>query len=293
MSYFSSLHPLSLAVYFISIFVITMFSQNPLLLLFSLSGSVLFFIKTQKNIKFFKDFGVLMLLFIIITLTNPLFSHKGATVLFFLNQNPVTLEALLYGVNLSLMLTAVIFWFKCFNLIMSDDKLLFLLSGLSYKIALLISSALRFIPLIKLKTEKQKSAQKALGLYASDTWSDKLKSSARVYSAVVGSGLESAVDMGDAMKSRGFNLKPKSRYSLYKFQRSDLVFIIFVLLSDILAFAALGLKKLSFNFYPIISFEKPNLIGISALALFLALCLLPFIIDLTEDLKWKYYISKI
>lgn len=293
MNYFSSLHPISSAVYFISVFVITMFSQNPILLLFSLVGSILFFIKIEKNLRFFKDFGIFLLIFLIISLTNPLFSHKGATILFFLNGNPITLEAFFYGVDIALMLTATIFWFKCFNLIFSDDKLLFLLGGFSYKIALLISSALRFIPLIKLKAEKIKATQKTLGLYSSEVCTDKLKGSARVYSALIGLGLENAVDTGATMKARGFSLKPKSRYSLYKFRKNDLLFLIFVVVSDVVIFVSLGLEKLYFNFYPLISFAKFDFYSIFSLTFFLIFCLLPFIIDFTEGLKWKYYISKI
>lgn len=293
MNCFSSLHPISLAVYFISVFVITMFSQNPILLLFSLIGSVLFFIKREKNLNFFKDFGFFLIIFLIISLTNPFFSHKGSTILFFFNGNPITLEALIYGVQIALMLTAVIFWFKCFNLIFSDDKLLYLLGGFSYKIALLISSALRFIPLIKIKSEKIKASQKTLGLYSSESWTDKLKSGGRAYSALIGLGLESAVDTGATMKARGFGLKPKSRYSLYKFRKTDLWVLIFSGVSDILIFTALGLNKLTFNFYPLISFAKPDFYAVFSLSVFFIFCLLPFVIDFTEDLKWKFYISKI
>lgn len=36
-------------------------------------------------------------MFLLVAVTNPLFSHNGVTPLFYLNGNPVTLEAFVYG----------------------------------------------------------------------------------------------------------------------------------------------------------------------------------------------------
>ena len=47
----------------------------------------------------FGRIGFYVPLFLLVAVTNPLFSHNGVTPLFFLNGNPVTLEALLYGVR--------------------------------------------------------------------------------------------------------------------------------------------------------------------------------------------------
>lgn len=48
------------------------------------------------------------------------------TPLFFLNGNAVTLEAILYGLDIAVMLVAVMYWFKCYNHIMTSEKVLFL-----------------------------------------------------------------------------------------------------------------------------------------------------------------------
>lgn len=70
-----------------------------------------------------------------------------------MNGNPITLEAILYGVFIGAMLIAVMYWFSCFNYIMTSDKLL-LLGNVSPKISLVISSALRFIPLLKVQAKE-------------------------------------------------------------------------------------------------------------------------------------------
>ena len=94
------------------------------------------------------------------------------------------------------MLVAVLIWFRCFNLVITDDKWLYLTAKISPKISLLLSSALRFVPLLKEQSKKIKNAQKAMGLYSSESWFDKLKSVLRVYSALIGWSLEKAVDTG-------------------------------------------------------------------------------------------------
>ena len=293
MSRFSSLHPTVSFFYFVSVLAVTMFLPNPVMLVIALLGSLLFFIKIQKNISFIKEFGFYLILFVIIALSNPLFSHNGVTPLFFMNGNPVTLEAILYGINIAVMLIAVVYWFRCFNQIITEDKLLFLFGKISPKIALLLSSALRFIPLIKEQAEKIHKAQTTMGLYASDIWTDKLKGTLRVYSALITWGLENAIDTGQSMKARGYGLKGRKHYSLYTYRKSDGLVISFVLVLDanIISIAAAG--RLDFSFYPQLTVPSGNFCSISATVAIAALCLLPFILEVKEGLQWKYYKSKI
>ena len=198
---FANLHPVAAAVYFLSVLAVTMFSSNPMLSLAALLGGVLFYIKLQSKSLSIKSLLMNIVLFVLVALTNPLFSHKGATVLFFLNGSPVTLEAVLYGINIAVILLAVVYWFRCFNVIMTSDKLLFLFGKMSPKIALLISSALRFIPLFKEQAAKIKQSQRAMGIYASDSWIDRLKGVLRVYSALITWALENAVDTGSWLRA--------------------------------------------------------------------------------------------
>lgn len=71
----------------------------------------------------------------------------GVTPLFYLsNGNAVTKEALTFGFYASVMFSAVILWFECFNVVMTSDKLLCLFGRLSPSVSLLLSMALRFVP---------------------------------------------------------------------------------------------------------------------------------------------------
>ena len=155
---FATIHPAVLMVYFLSEIVISMFSTNPIILGVGLVGGLLFFLMIQDIKVFLKDLTFYIPMFLLITIINPLFSHNGVTPLFFMNGNPVTMEAIIYGMDIALMLMAVIYWCKCYSLIMTTDKFLYLFGKAIPKLSLVLSMALRFIPLKKsyMKSEMYK-----------------------------------------------------------------------------------------------------------------------------------------
>lgn len=293
MNGFLSIHPAVSAFYFISVLIITMFTANPFLVFTALLGGILFFVKIGKNIKSLKEFGGYTALFVLISLTNPLFSHIGVTPLFFLNGNPVTLEAIFYGIHLAIMIIAVIYWFKCFNIIITEEKLLYLFGKISPKISLLISSALRFVPLLKTQAAKIRQTQKAMGLYSSEAYIDKLKGTIRVYSALISWSLENAIDTGASMKARGYGLKGRTYYSIYKFKKTDASLLVIIILLDTVIITSTAMGFLDFSFYPAIFMEPINIYSIFTVFSFAILSLLPFMLEVKEALQWKYYKSKI
>ncbi len=287
-----SFHPISAIVYFASVLAISMFSQNPLLHIISLIGAMAYYVKMNKN-GYIKELLVYLAMLCIVAAINPFFSHRGETVLFFMNKNPITLESLLYGFGIAMMLISVIYWFKCFSLIMTEDKLLCLFGGISPKLALLISSSLRFVPHFKQRIKKIKNAQKTMGMYSSDAFSDRISGTMRSYSSLVGWSLENAIDVGTSMKSRGYGLKGRTHFSLFKFSVGDTVAVGIIAFLDFIVMYFMFIGKLDFVYYPRMSAMNISASGICALVAFAMLCFLPFILELKEDLQWKYYRSKI
>src|SRR5699024_11857651 len=99
---------------------------------------------------------------------------RGETILFFLNGNPVTLEAIIYGFIIAAMLVAIIFWSKSYTELMTSDKFIYLFGKMIPKLSLVISMALRFIPTFKDQLKKVNQTQKTLGLYTSDSIADRI-----------------------------------------------------------------------------------------------------------------------
>lgn len=78
---------------------------------------------------------------------NPLFNHRGLTILCWLpGGNPLTLEAIAYGIAAAGMLAAAISWFYCLNRVFTTDKFVWLFGRIIPFLSLLVSMTLRFVP---------------------------------------------------------------------------------------------------------------------------------------------------
>lgn len=283
------LNPIAVTVYFLLVSGVAMFCMEPVILLLSLLGAVALYL-AQNGAKGGKTHASMLTLFLLMALINPLVSHRGATVLFVMNDNPITLEALIYGMAAAGMIVAVMYWFGLFSQIMTSDKLLYVLDGLSPKLALLLSMTLRYVPLFGRQARKVSQSQKALGLYKEDNIIDAFRSGMRVFSVMVTWTLENGIITADSMSARGYDLGKRSRFSLFRWHREDIVFI----LSTVLLFACTvcGISGREFVFYPVVI--APPLTTRAAIGYisYAALALLPTIIKGKEKLKWRLLISR-
>ena len=162
---FGKCNPIVNFLYFAGVILIGMFVINPYILAMGITGAVLYniWINGIKAVKF-SVLGVLPML-VITSLINPLFNHRGATILFYLkNGNPITLESLLYGAAAGVMFVTVICWFACFNKIMTSDKFIYIFGRVIPSMSLILSMVLRLVPRLKEQYRVIYNAQIAMGL---------------------------------------------------------------------------------------------------------------------------------
>ena len=290
---FARFHPVALFFYYLALLLFTMFTENPVIIASSLAGGFLFCFFTGTARENVADAKFYIPMFLLVALTNPLFSHNGATPLFFMNDNPVTLEAVLAGVNIAATVTAVMLACKGFSRVMESDKLLALFGKASPKLAAVLSMALRFIPLFKRKWGEICDVQKAMGYFREESRFSRLASYARVFSALVSWALENAADTAASMCARGFELEGKKSFSLFRFTKNDGALIAATALLSATVLAGFALGKAEFYFYPRISELSADVFSLITYASFSMLSLLPFIFEVKEALKWRYLRSKI
>lgn len=292
MKAFGNYHPFVLMVYFLSVLLVAMFVSNPILQLCALFGGILFCITLQKRSQLLGNIGFYIPLFLMIAVTNPLFSHNGVTPLFFLNGNPVTLESFVYGIAIAVMLVGVMLWCKCYSEMMTSDKFLYLFGKAIPKLSLVLSMALRFIPLFKRQMHKVNRAQKAMGLYSSKGFLDKIRSAMRVFMSMISWSLENAMETSTSMKARGYGLKGRTNFSLFRFNKNDgvLLTVCGLLLGITVIGVAIG--ETVFYYYPRISKINGSPYAVIIYAAFGLLSFLPFMIEVKEVLVWRYCISK-
>lgn len=290
MKRFCEYHPLVLLIYFAFVIGIAMFVQNMLFQISALLGGIALFAKQKRG----KKVGtwLYIVLFALIALTNPLFSHNGATPLFFLNGNPITLESLVYGASLGLMLLAVMIWFQCFGAVFTGERLLFLFGRMIPKTALVITVIMRFIPLFIRRIRKVGSAQRVLGLYYSSDWGDRLKGGCRVFLSVLSRSLEDAMETASSMRSKGYGVAKRTHFSLFRFRASDATLLLGCALLFSVVAVGLALGEADFEFYPTVCFDI-SAISVCAYCAYFVLCFLPFIIEIKEVILWRYCVSRI
>ena len=285
-------HPSVIITFFICSIFYTMYTNNPLVMALSFFCSLLFYLILEEKKLFFRHLLFTLLIFAILTLTNPLFVSRGETILFTIGKKNITKESLAYGATMSMMLTAVITWFKCYNKIMTSDKFIYLFGKILPNVSTIISMGISFIPRFIEKGKAINLAQKNLGLYKKK-FLNRVKLNLRVFSSLITWALENSLDTADSMNARGYGLKEKTNFSIFKYKISD--FLLTIIMVSLMIFIIIGsaLKYLDYQYYPNLTpldFSLINILLYLALGL---LMLIPTIIEVKENLKWNFFKSKI
>lgn len=289
---FSEYHPTVTAVFFATVIITAMFSGHPAMTVITLFGGVLYYV-VLNGAAHARSHFFFFVLFLILAAANPLVSHNGVTVLFVLNHNPVTLEALLYGINSAAMIIGVLYWFRSLTQIMTSEKLMHIFGRLSPKLSLVLSMALRFVPLFRAQSEKAHDAQKAMGMFKDDDIIDDVRGNMRIFSIIVTWALENGIITADSMEARGYGAGRRTSFTRFRLRSSDIVFLVIDLLLFGVCIAALAGDKLEFTFYPAIKGSIDGIPGISGILAYGAMLLMPVITEAEVRIRWKYLQSRI
>lgn len=289
---YERIHPAVLVLYFLSVTIPAMFSLNPLLLIPAFAGAVFFLLLAEPEPPRLRTVLWLALLTDLIIIINPLFSHRGQTELFFINGHAITLEALLYGVRNAFCVLTVLLWCRIFNRIVSSEKLLALLGKTFPKTALLLSSSLRLVPLLRCRAASMRDTQQELGLYGNGEMSDRLTGGARVFSMLVTWSLDHASDVSSSMKARGYGLKGRTTYSVYRFKKRDAILTVLLILLDAGVLTVMATGRLAFSFYPVLS-AKHGPATTTALICYAVTALAAAAFEAFEAIRWKVRRSRI
>ena len=264
-------NPILTFSYFLAVTLPAMFSMNPIMLMLSLAGALaLFFVK--NGVKNARSHLLFFALFLVIALVNPLFQHNGVTVLFVLNGNPVTWEAVFYGIMAGLMTVSVLYWFRLLSQMMTSDKYLYIFGRFSAKLALLLSMALRYVPLFGKRMKAIRMSQKALGLYKDGTLIDKIRGEVRIFSIMVTWALENGI---------------------FRFHASDGILLAMILLLLGMTLSGLAAGAVDFVFYPAIIPHESSIFAVLTYTAYGILACLPTALEMEERIKWHFLRSKI
>lgn len=286
---FSKLHPVVNFTFFAFVLVLSMFVMNPVCLALSLVCAFVnaVYLNGIKTVKLCLKFILPMALLII--LINPVFNHQGVTIItYFPWDNPLTLESIVYGIASAALLSSVVLWFSVFNSVITSDKLVYLFGRIIPSLSLVLSMALRFVPKFSSQFKNVRNAQRCIGRDISNgSLINRIKNGIRIISIMLSWSMENAIETADSMKSRGFGLKGRTAYSIYKFDRRDLILLIIVAMLGILVSVSVITGVIDFNYYPSIKGNITDELALATFFLYGILMLIPTILNAREGIRWK------
>ena len=285
-SFFKDLNPVPKAVYFAAVIILSCISLHPFILFISGLGAFLSLYAVAGAEKAFGNLHRICLPgVIILTGVNVLFNHYGVTTLArFPGGNALTLEAIIYGLALSVLTVNVLTWCRVLSDTMNSESFLYIFGGLAPDICISLTLALRFIPLIIDEYRQTIAARR------------QFESTGAVFavhnlSAVIIRSLERSVQTAQAMKMRGLGSSKRTDFSLYFMSRRDWAVILFCMIFAGGSFAGVmgGLFYARYN--PVIKIDFARGASQYGAAFVLALLFLfPFISSVLERrLIWEKY----
>ena len=291
---FSHYHPLVNFLYFTLVIGFSMALNHPLAQGVSLVCAVVYAVQTEgkKAVLFCLKWCLPMVL--LTAFINPAFSHEGVTVLLYLpTGNPLTLESILYGLSSGVMIATVMLWFLNFNRVITSDKFIYLFGRIIPALSLVLSMTLRFIPKFKAQLQLVIDAQKSIGrdLSEGSLW-QRMKIAITVLSIMVTWALENAIETADSMKSRGYGLKGRTAFSIYRFDDRDKLALLYLGFCGFYLVAGSMVSAFGFRYFPSIRYIGLNVVTLSFQLVYLILCLMPVALNGAEERKWKAIHSK-
>ena len=283
---FRGSHPAAAFGFFTVAFAIGMSATHPLLLCVSLAAALIYDLTLRRGGALRFLCRVILPGMALITVCNGLFSHYGVTPLLTLpSGNRLTLEALAFGGVFALRAACALLWLDCFNVVITNEKMIYLFGRFSPKTALVISMALRFLPLIASQKQQIAAAARAAGDLPGRGPARRLRSGARRASVLASWVLEKGVDTADAMRARGYGLPGRRSRGEYTFRGTDAALLF--------AAAAVGagylcvFRALTASYNPIVEVPSPGLCGYAAVAAAALLFLLPPVWDRLDRLRYR------
>ena len=259
----------------------------------ALAGLVIIYLKHWKAVK--TALWMMLPVFLISAIVNPLFTHEGVTLLMYMkNGNPITLESILYGLGAGFMLVSVLNWFSCYQVVMTSDKFIYLFGKAIPAMSLILSMVFRFVPKFKAQIEKISNSQKCIGRDVSNgKLLDRAHHGMKIMSIMTTWALENSVETADSMKSRGYGLRGRNNFSIYRFDTRDKILTAVMAVMGLIVIAGIATKTVRFLYYPMIVINDTTIGAMLVYFCYGALCLLPVTINVIEDIKWHYLKSKI
>lgn len=285
---FDSYHPMINLIYFAAAIGLTLWFDHPVFVLLSYMCAFMYSVKLRGSKA--AAFNLLLLFpMALYTWWYSYYNHFGITPIGVnFTGNSITLEAVLYGMERAFTAGSVLIFLSCLLAVFSSDKVVYIFGRISPKVSLFLSVILRTAPRVKQYAGRINVAQKGIGRGTSQgSVFTRIKNFFRLISVLVTWTLENFVESSQSMKSRGYSLKGRTAFSIYRFDNRDRAFVISVFVLLTLVLMGWALNQTNMYYEPKIIMTPVTAVSYIFYAAYGTLLLLPMMLQIAGERKFE------
>ena len=285
---FEKCHPAVNFIYFTTVIAGMIVFQHPIFLLISFVCAFIYSIK-RNGWKALIFNAVLLPCVVAFALYYSSYTHFGVTVL---QQNVIgnnmTLESLVYGFVLGIVVAGVLIWFSCVHSVFTTDKVVYLFGKVSPRLSLFLAIILRMVPRIKKEAKRINTAQQGIGRGANqgNLW-QRIRNCIRIFSMLITWTIDSLTTASESMRSRGSTLRGRKAFSIYRVDNRDRTYVVGNFACLTVIFMAVMLKQTDIIYDPRIIMTPVTTMSYVFYAGYAVFCLMPLGLELWTEYRFK------
>lgn len=289
---FDSYHPAINFIYFTAAVLCTVSFHHPAFLAISYMAAFLYSVKLNGRRSLI--FNVCLIpLIVVYALYYSYYNHFGVTNLrtnFIGNQ--ITLEAVAVGCVRGVTAAAVLMIFSCIFAVVSSDKVIYLFGRISPRLSLFLSILLRFVPRVKERGRKIELSRRGIGKGCGQggLW-QRVRHTCGFVSILITWTLEDFVESAASMKCRGYSLRGRTAFSIYRFDNRDRSLVIAMFFCLTVTGMAAALNQTSMIYQPEIIVNRITPLSFFFYGVYALFLLLPMLLQIAGE--WKFHHVKV
>lgn len=285
---FDSYHPAINFIFFAAVLVCSLCFDHPVFVGISYVAAFAYSVKLNGRRGLLFDLCLIPLILLYAGFYSY-YNHFGVTPL---RQNfignSITLEALVYGLILGITIAAVIMWASCLFAVFSADKVVYLFGRISPKLSLFLSIILRSVPRIKERAGRINVAQQGIGRGVKDGGLlRRFVNVLRLLSMLITWTLENFVESARSMKCRGYSLKGRTAFSIYRFDNRDRGFVLAVAACMTIVVMAAMLDQTGIHYDPEIIMNHVTGMSYVFYVAYAVFLLMPMGLQIVGEIRFK------
>lgn len=285
---FDSYHPTINLIYFVAAIGFTIWFDHPAFLAVSCIAAFAYSVKLSGRKALI--FNVCLIPLILLwTAWYSYYTHFGVTKLHVnFAGNSITLESIVYGLVIGVTAAAVIMWMSCVFAVISSDKIVYLFGRVSPRLSLFLSIMLRSVPRVKQMARKINTSRSGIGCgLGQGQVFRRFINAVHLISIMISWTMESFASSSESMKNRGYLLKGRTAFSIYRFDNRDRSFVVFVFVCLTFMMMAIMLNQVTILYDPEIIINRITVTSYIFYLVYAILLFSPMFLQISGEIKFK------